>query len=632
MEHRIIHQKPFLGAGVNLIVHLDFTEHEHRLIRDNNMAAIIIVEREKTIEYELDENRKKQKKEIDNNIYFSEFYGRRTSWHADSVLEAKDFHAKLFEGFKRFQEYLEINSSPGKQTDGDFSIKAPPEFSVDLVPDYMWAQHSYILAESGGGKTQLLQTIIAQQMQKQRPPGFVIIDSQNQMLQLIQSKFPQAIMIDPLNNPPSLDLFNPQGFDSSSTLNNTLDTFRYLFEAGAQPLTDRQSTPFSYGIALMLVGYPKAFGRTAAIEDFEDYLTGTKKGMELTARAHQAVDAMGDEVKPWYYNQYGNFRQSHSEILQRLTNICGPFSPLRPLFKKQYDTLNLLDAVENGSIILVNTNRNLLGPYASSFFGRFFFKLLDRQIGARTQKSPPLFFIVDEVQEYFDATVITPFLDQARKRNISCIFAHQRLSQLNQQDILRDALTGVGTLMATNVNSNDIREVSTKFHVEQEQVHAWRRQYVENGSPTYADFGLSLKGKSAETFRLTFGQLEKLPTKQRRQQEQRQQQYQEPPRQEKPSGPPKDHEYDGRYDILESMTIHPGKARKGFILTVKCPNKRSHQEPIPPNTENGYRFCVKGASTVRRPDNKNGNFWVELEIPVIGAGQKDGDETDAKPW
>jgi hypothetical protein len=77
----------------------------------------------------------------------------------------------------------------------------------------------------------------------------VIVDSQNKMLQEIKSKFPDAIMIDPEINPPSLDLFSPNGFDDSPSLAPTLDTFKYLFEAGAQPLTDRQYTPFSYGIA-----------------------------------------------------------------------------------------------------------------------------------------------------------------------------------------------------------------------------------------------------------------------------------------------------------------------------------------------------------------------------------------------
>ena len=625
MRHRIEHREPVFGRGVNLVVHLAFTPQEEEIIRKNSMHRLVVVPFDPTVTFVETKEGKKEKVENDNNIYFSDLYRRRTSWHADSKLEAKDLHAKLFEGLKVFKDALEQNAVSGIETAGDFEPKPPPEFTLDIVPDYMWAEHTYLLAESGGGKTQLLQTIIAQQMQKRRPPSFVIIDSQNRMLKEIQAKFPDAIMVDPEHNTPSLDLFSPNGFDDSPSLAPTLDTFKFLFEAGSQPLTDRQYTPFSYGVALMLVGYPRAFGQHAMIEDLEDYLNGTKKGMELSPRSHQAVDAMDDDVKQWYYSQYANYRQSHSEILQRLTNICGPFTPLRPLFKKQTTTLNILDTIETGGMLLVNTNRHLLVPTGSSFFGRFFFKMLDRQIGGREMHSHPLLFIVDEVQQYFDAGVIIPFLNLARKRNVACIFAHQRLADVPDQ-ALRDALLGVGTLIATNTNANDVLEISQKFRVEQEQVHAWRREYVERGNkPRYSDFGVYFRGKhSADSFRLTFGQLERLtprtktehPNKEPPKQEQPKQ---EAPQQERPKqdAPIDDTRYDDRYDLLWQQNLSPAKAKRGTVLTVILPNKRSHLENIPAGTKHGYRFCIRGQSQIRRPDGNIGHVWIELEIAQL---------------
>ena len=617
MEHRILHRKPwFTSRGTDLIVHLDFTEEEHKLIKDNNMERVIILEREPTTETVIDRKTGKERKQPkDNNIYFAEFYGRRTSWRVDSQNEARDVHAQLYLGFQRFAEYLEGNKTPATHSEGDFTIKPPPPFSLDLIPTYMWAQHCFVLAESGGGKTQLLQTIVAEQMKKPKPPGFVIIDSQDQILQLIQAKFPQAVMVDPFDNPPSLDLFGNFGTED---LAQSLDTFRYLFEAGAQPLTDRQRTAFEFALALMLIGYPAAHGQTATIDDFEQYLMGEKKGMDMPAKAHAAVAAMTlESARQWYYTQYASFREAHGQILQRLSNICGQFSPLRPLFSKQLDTLNLTDAIDAGQMILVNTKKAKLGPYSSAFFGRFFFKLLERAIGARTDRSHPLLFIVDEVQEYFDATVMTPFLDQARKRNISCIFATQRLSHLHGRELLRDALTGVGTLIATNINKNDIREVADNFAVEPEQAQTWLPQYIErDGRPTYADFGLKLKGKSSQTFRLKFGQLEAMPSKRREERQERaQQSSQEPPNQEQPNGPPKDSEYDDRYDLLWEMNLSPIKAKAGTVLVIKkLPNGRSTTHPVPPGTKDGYRFCLKKESLIKRPDGTIGNLWIELCI------------------
>ncbi len=606
MKHRIVHEKPLWGGkGENIIVYLDFTEEEKKLIRDNNMERVVILERDPTTEVIIDRNGKEKKVQKDNNIYFAEFYGRRTSWHVDSTLEAKDVHAKLFLGFQRFQEFLDTNRTPATHSEGDFALPAPSAFSLDLIPPHMWPRHCFILAESGGGKTQLLQTIVAEQMKKSNPPGFVIIDSQDQILQLIQDKFPQAIMIDPFDNPPSLDLF--KSFKDGD-LSQTIETFRYLFEAGAEPLTGRMTTPFQYALALMLVGYPKAYGQSATIVDFENYLMGEKKGKDLPMRAHAAVSEMPEDAQRWYLTQYSQFTEAHGHILQRLSNICGQFSPLRPLFSKQHDTLNLPDAIDAGKIVLVNTKRAKLGPHASSFFGRFFFKILDRAIGSRTEKANQLIFMVDEVQEYFDATVITPLLDQARKRNISCVFATQRLSHMHGKELLRDALTGVGTLITTNINRNDIKTISDHFGVEPEQVHTWRPEYRGgNLAPRYADFGLKLSGRSAQTFRLQFGNLEKL-------QSQKQTKRHEPPEQDKPSAPPED-EFDDRYDLLWEITLSPTKARLGTVLTInKLPNGRSTQHPIPPGTKDGYRFCLKRESLIKRPDGSIGNLWIELRI------------------
>jgi len=617
MKHSIHHRKPIFRSGQDVVVHLEFSEDEKKLIKQHNMHLVPIVERPISYTWEKDSDGRKRRIEVDNNIYFRDFYKRRTSWRADSNAEAQDFHAKVFQGLQRFHTYLQINSKTAVATEGDFAPPEPPPFVLDMIPDYMWKQHIYILAESGGGKTQLLQTLFKLHQEQKNPPGFVIIDSQNKMLPLIAKKVPDSVMISPTENPPSFDLFNPSSLTDSSNIAERIDTFQYLFEAGGQPLTDRQRTPFTYAIALMLFGYPLAHGHPATIDDLEDYLTGRKKGRELSPNAHRAVASMDAGVQGWYYNQYPEFASSHSEILQRLNNICGTFSPLRPLFSKRTKTLNLRDMLESRKIVLVNTDHARLGRYGSSFFGRCFFKLLDQAVANRDELSPPVIFMTDEVQEYFDAKVITPFTDQARKRNISCVFAHQRLGQLPKDGELRDALTGVGTLICTNANRNDVRNVASWFNVEDDEVRTWRPEFRENGElPRYSDYGLYLRGKlSADTFRLPFLLLERTHERRGRQSEQEYRQT----RTEPPKPPPKEGSFDDRYDMEWKTRIRPDRAKRGFVLVVKCPN--GHEEPInvPPGAKSGMRFCLKGKSQVRRPDGTMGNYWVEIEVPEMDA-------------
>jgi cytochrome P450 len=114
--------------------------------------------------------------------------------------------------------------------------------------------------------------------------------------------------------------------------NLLLETFRYLFEAGGQPITDRQRTVFEKGVVLMLFGYPKAHKKKATIEDFEEFFLGTRKGRSKTIspRALEAARALPADELRWYENEYDHFDEACSQIMQRLTNICGKYSPLRP--------------------------------------------------------------------------------------------------------------------------------------------------------------------------------------------------------------------------------------------------------------------------------------------------------------
>lgn len=521
-------RKRWLGGGFDLEVEVRHTPEEHRAIRENRITNILILEREpkvtvttrredlpskllKDVHGNVHEAKRwkdvTERVEKDQSIYYQNFYGRRTSWTVSSIDEAKQFAEILDQGFGRVKELLASNMAPPDEVYEDFR---PTPFNVALVPDSLWREHTYIMAESGGGKTQLLQTIYLQRRLSPNPPGFVIVDSQNRMLPLIAEKFPDVVHIDPQQNPPSLDLFNPGTLGNAGAFNQVLETFAYLFEAGQQPLTPTQRTVFDKGVALMFFGYPSAFGRTATIEDFEGFFQGRRRGRDflLGADAEQAVAALPAEQQAWYRNEFSAFEPRCQEVRQRLTNLFGEHKPLRALFRPG-NPLDLEGVLERGGTVLINTNAGYLGDAAAAFFGRFFIKLLEQQMHRRDEHSRQLFFMVDEVQEYFDQTLVR-FLDQARKRNISCIFAHQRLSQI-RDEALTAALTGVAVLMATNVTRHDEHAIAGLFNTDIAFIREQKRNRPLN--PTYADFALLTRGKEEpSSVRLDFGQLEQRPT------------------------------------------------------------------------------------------------------------------------
>src|SRR5205085_7773359 len=125
--------------------------------------------------------------------------------HADSSVEGQIFTQELDEGFKRFKKLLDANATPPDPIHEDFT---PVEFDLSMVPFRNWFEHTYIRGESGGGKSQLIEALFLAHRKSERAPGFVIMDSQNVMLPLIKRKFANAILIDPIVDPPYINPFD----------------------------------------------------------------------------------------------------------------------------------------------------------------------------------------------------------------------------------------------------------------------------------------------------------------------------------------------------------------------------------------------------------------------------------------
>lgn len=641
MEYLLEHKKPFWSftTGADLEVSLYLEDSERDLIRCNNLLSSVIYYRPDTIEWYEDENGKQQKRQVD--LYLSDFLETDTpgtsitSWHFDSKHEADLFELAIVDGFRTFHALLIANSTAPSQTYEDFTQDVQP-FSIALVLYKRWFEHAHVLADSGGGKTQLLQTIFLQFATRPNPPGFIIVDSQNKMLPLIKRKFPNAIHIDPERNPPSIGLFNVNlKYGDKLAFNHLKETFVYLFEANGEPLTGRQLTVFVQGLALMVFGYPAAFGRPATLEDFEDFFRGQKKGRKhsLSANAAQAAQAM-PEPDPWYENSYEEFEDGCERIMQRLENIVGKYSALRDILKGNSKDIDFSRELNKGGIILINTNRHFLGKSGAAFFGRYFIKLLEQQMHARDDKSHPLFFMIDEAQEYFNET-INDFTDQARKRNIAAIFAHQRLSQLTTLP-LYTSLTSLGVRFAGGLNDHDVDRIAGLYRTSPDFISSHQKEPEE--PPRYADFAFFIRGsRKPDSFRLFFGQLEDYGPWESHFEDVED----EPaPKQEAP----KNENWDA---VPFRERIHPKTARDGgIIVIILVPANDDKEIPavkrkvrIPAGTQNGWTIVLRGDGG-RRPDGTLRNIIVTLDVPAMPETEKEqppeppptDDETDAKPW
>jgi hypothetical protein len=94
-------------------------------------------------------------------------------------------------------------------------------------------------------------------------------------------------------------------------------------------------------------------------------------------------------------------------------------------------------AYNRGAILLVDTNKGLLGAKNSSYMGRIAITLvlqalLERAAMPAGSYKTPTFLIIDEAGEYFDKS-IDAILTEARKQNAGLLMAHQYFGQMTSE-------------------------------------------------------------------------------------------------------------------------------------------------------------------------------------------------------
>ena len=249
----------------------------------------------------------------------------------------------------------------------------------------------HIVGGSGHGKTQLLQSFILrdiEQLHKGRG-SVVVIDSQGDMIRTIlglaelSDMTDRVVLIDPndIENPPCLNLFDfgldrLEGYDPverEKLVNGAIALYEYMFGAllGAE-LTQRQGVIFRY-LARLLMVVPGA-----TIHTLREFMENPE-----TTRPHlhklDPVSRLFFETQ-FFASVYDDTRQ---QILTRLWGVISN-SVLARMFSHTRNAVDLFSALNRGSLVLINTAKDLLKQDGCELFGRFFISLLAQAVQERS--------------------------------------------------------------------------------------------------------------------------------------------------------------------------------------------------------------------------------------------------------
>jgi hypothetical protein len=170
----------------------------------------------------------------------------------------------------------------------------------------------------------------------------------------------------------------------------------------------------------------------ATIKTLMDFLQEPERTRPYLARLDE-----NSSVRRFFETQF--FSKSFDDTRQRiLTRLWGVIAnqTLERMFSNERNKLDLFSAMNRGSLILINTTKNLLKQEGCEILGRFFIALICQAAQERASipegsRTPTLVYI-DEAHDYFDEKMEKLF-NEVRKYKVGLCIAHQNLDQFEQE-------------------------------------------------------------------------------------------------------------------------------------------------------------------------------------------------------
>lgn len=318
----------------------------------------------------------------------------------------------------------------------------------------------------------------------------------------------RLVLIDPndIEYPPCLNLLDfglerleqYGSIERERLINGAIALYEYLFGAllGAD-LTQRQGVIFRF-LARLMMTVPGA-----TIHTFMQFMEDPE-----ATRPH--LSQLEPVSRRFFETQFFSkaFKDTRQQILTRLWGVLSN-SVLERMFSNEHNKLNLFEAMNRGSVILINTPKDLLKQDGCAILGRFFIALLCQ--AAQERASIPVdrrratFVYIDEAHDYFDDS-LNNLLNQARKYKVGLILAHQNLDQFDTR--LRSTVAASTSIKAVGgLSAKDTGAFAREMHCDPAFLQGMRKHRDRT------EFACFVRNHTTQPIRLTvpLGEMEGRP-------------------------------------------------------------------------------------------------------------------------
>lgn len=326
-------------------------------------------------------------------------------------------------------------------------------------------RHSYIIGQTGTGKSVLLENLALQDMLDGK--GFAFVDphgdSADRLLGMVpKERVEDVIYFSPgdVENPIGLNLFEFETKEQKDFLIQEAIAMLYrLYDPGHTGIIGPRYEHWFRNGALTVMSDPNGSSFIDIPQVFNDndfakaklkYVTDQTVLDFWNKEMAQTSDYHKSEVLGWFVSKFGAFLSN-----EMMRNVLG----------QTKSGFNLRDVMDNKKILLVNLSKGRTGELNSQLLGMIF--VMKFQAAAMGRASIPedqrqdFSLYVDEFQNFATESFET-ILSEARKYRLNLILANQFMTQLT--DKIREAIIGnVGTVVAGRIGTTDAELMAKKF-------------------------------------------------------------------------------------------------------------------------------------------------------------------------
>ncbi len=328
-------------------------------------------------------------------------------------------------------------------------------------------RHTYIVGQTGTGKSTLLSSMLLQDAVEGR--GFALIDPHGELIDDIIERIPPTRLDDVI-------YLNPQDFEHPIPMNILRATTSLERDFVVNYLIEMFYSLYTYNtiggpmfemymrnILMLLLCQPE--GNTPSFLDIPDILQNKEFRSAL----------LGTCTEPRVVRFWRNEAEEASGDLS-LKNIVSYFTSkfsgfiynetMRGMLARKESTIDYSKVMDEGKILLVDLRKGVLGATNAYFVGMFVIgEFLRASLGRTGRKSngelPPFFLYIDEFQNVATPSLMN-ILSEARKYGLGVVLANQYLDQLKEE--IQEALIGnVGTMVSFRVGKNDAQILAESF-------------------------------------------------------------------------------------------------------------------------------------------------------------------------